>query len=272
MIEAGFATHVGRRSSNQDNALLDQTRGVFAVADGVGGAHAGEEAAALVCTEVRQASLRGQPLTQGILNGHEKLRDLSREKAADQYSATTIACLGLYLRRAEVAWVGDSRVYLSRQGQLLQMTRDHVVDGQNHVLTQALGAPMVKPIEIDHLEMDRQDGDVWLICSDGLYSVVDEAIILDRLMQPLSAQKIADELLDRALRGGADDNVTLVIIRDLPTGVIPSRSESRGKEAKVTEVVSESTLPASSLNTSVGYVRWVVIAVAVALILNWIAG
>lgn len=274
MTEAGFATHIGRRSSNQDNALLDPSGVVYAVADGVGGARAGEEAAAVVCAEVFQARRRGQPLSQGILNGHEKLRIQAREQTADQYSASTIACLELHKSRAEVAWVGDSRVYLSRGGNLLQMTQDHVVDGQTHVLTQALGAPMAKPIEIEHLEIDRQEGDVWLICSDGLYTVIEESVLLECLMQPISAQKIANELLDRALRGGADDNVTLVVVKDrmsVAASLTEKRSVVSSPAPALQDVATTAELPSG--RGAIGkYLLWLVIAIAVAWVLNGLVG
>ncbi len=237
MVQVGFASHSGRRASNQDNALVDVGASLFAVADGVGGGASGEEAAALVCNELLQAHRRGQPLSQGILNGHQELRKLARGLDQARYCASTIASLMFYQHRAEVAWVGDSRVYLVRDGQLLQMTTDHSVAGQRHVLTQALGAPLPHPLRVDLVQTGRQEGDIWLLCSDGLHTVVDDQVLLDHLCTEGSAQRRADRLLELALQRGADDNVTLILIldagRDDASEVAPVVRADAGGRAEV---------------------------------------
>lgn len=248
-MQVGFASHSGRRTSNQDNALFDMKQGIFAVADGVGGGSSGEEAAAIVCIELMQAHRRGQPLSQGILNGHQELRKLAKSLQRSRYCASTIASLGFFQRRAEVAWVGDSRVYLLRNGQLLQMTTDHSVEGQQHVLTQAIGAPLEHPLKVDLMEISRQEGDVWLLCSDGLYTVVDDEALLDCLASGLSAQAMANRLLDQALRQGADDNVTLLLVRD---GNTASGLDKASNTQSATAVTARQSAQQTARQTEVG--------------------
>lgn len=223
-MQAGFATHTGKRSSNQDNALLHESLQCFAVADGVGGGESGEEASAAVCLQLVQSARSAQPLVQGILNAHESLRATRRAAAGDRYSASTVAVVRFSQAQAELAWVGDSRIYLVRGDRLIQMTQDHVVEGEDHVLTQAIGAPLAGPLQTGSRQIRREPGDIWLVCSDGLYNVVPEDVLLERLSERGSAKKMAKSLLDEALRRGPDDNITVIVLREPP--VIPPETNS----------------------------------------------
>lgn len=213
-MQVGFITHTGRRPSNQDNALVDPERAVYAVADGVGGGNAGEVAAATVCLELARALRQGMPCSQGLLNAHQELRKRALEDRAAGYSASTIAGVSFHRRQAEIWWVGDSRVYLVRDRELLQLTHDHRLEGAQHILTQAIGAPLPHPLRIASLAMPRRAGDVWLVCTDGLYNTVEPEQVLDCVLRGLNPQDMAEELQSRSLRQGADDNLTLILIRD----------------------------------------------------------
>ena len=127
-----------------------------------------------------------------------------------------------------VGHVGDSRAYRLRGGELEQITQDHSIVAEllrnnvitaemarNHpyrnVITRAVGVdPAVIPDVIDE---DKQPGDVWLVCSDGLYNMVSDDVIRDTLMQSETDDQAADCLLSLALENGGADNITFVICR-----------------------------------------------------------
>lgn len=254
-MQAGFRTHIGQRDSNQDNGLMDLERGLFAVADGVGGGQLGEEASASVCLVLERSTQQGQPLIQGILNAHEALRETTRNEGGRQYSATTIAALQLKGEEANICWVGDSRVYLVRDGRLLQMTEDHALEGEQHVLTQAVGAPLGKPMEAGTHCYKRQEGDIWLLCSDGFYNLLPDQDLLDILSLENAADDLAARLMQTALENGPDDNLTLLVVRD---------SVNSPENAEVLELFGDHQ--GAEADEPKPMARWAVVAMVFALI------
>ena len=141
---------------------------------------------------------------------------------------TTVTVLWEDGKRVLVGHVGDSRAYRLRGGELEQITQDHSIVAEllrnnvitaemarNHpyrnVITRAVGVdPAVIPDVIDE---DKQPGDVWLVCSDGLYNMVSDDVIRDTLMQSETDDQAADCLLSLALENGGADNITFVICR-----------------------------------------------------------
>ncbi|AZZ95181.1 serine/threonine-protein phosphatase [Hahella sp. KA22] len=225
LMQVGFATHTGRRQQNQDNGLVDESTSLYAVADGVGGGDSGEVASASVCQSMQRAVHAGHPLEQAILLAHQSLLgdDISGERG---YAASTVVALHAHSDEMEVAWVGDSRVYLLRDDLIMQMTEDHSVAQRStglseeeaarirHVLTQAVGAAGESGLHVDAYRVPRQAGDVWLMCSDGLHGVVSEERIQEVLARRGNSQSKADELVEIALTNGADDNVTVLVVTD----------------------------------------------------------
>jgi len=224
-MDVGFITHTGQRKQNQDNALIDQDIGLYAVADGVGGGDSGEIASASVCMSLRQKLLAGVGLVDAISGAHQIL--LSQPIAgASGYAASTIVAVEQDKHQMKLAWVGDSRIYLLRAGNLYQLSEDHSVVQQvqglseremqrmRHVLTQAVGVAGEDGLIVDTCNVNRFPGDSWLLCSDGLHGVLSGETIRELLGSSAAAQDIAARLLQMALDNDADDNVTLVVMKE----------------------------------------------------------
>jgi serine/threonine protein phosphatase PrpC len=232
-LRTGAATDVGRvRTNNQDQLLV--TTELFAVADGMGG-HAAGEVASLTAVEALKAAYRVHGGTEGLVAAAEHANRSIWEQAQGNPElhgmGTTLVAVALVNEddedRLAVVNVGDSRVYLLRQGELEQLTTDHslvqelVDDGQlteieatvhpqRHVLTRALGVD--SEVKVDMLEVLPMKGDRLLLCSDGLpreLTDVQVASILRRLADPSDA---ARELVSAAKKHGGNDNITVVIV------------------------------------------------------------
>jgi protein phosphatase len=232
MIEFGHGTHVGlRRTRNEDTYYADPTLGLFLVADGMGGHQHGEVASALVRDAVVDMVARGQSLPDAVRGAGARLLDYARGSHADTLPmGTTVAALRLVDEGYEVAWVGDSRVYLWQDG-LRQISHDHslvqelVATGsldpalaarhpQRNVITQALGITASEQLHIGMARGQLAQGMAFLLCSDGLTEEVgDRAIAAIVGRQDLAAQECVDHLLLAALDGGGKDNVTVIVAR-----------------------------------------------------------
>lgn len=140
---------------------------------------------------------------------------------------TTMTLLWEGERRILIGHVGDSRAYRLRDGKLSQITQDHSVVGEllrnqvitpemakkhpyRNIITRAVGIDPV--VEVDVLSEDKQLDDLWLVCSDGLYNMVDDQDI-EEILNTLNEEKAADRLLELALEHGGTDNITFVLGR-----------------------------------------------------------
>jgi serine/threonine protein phosphatase PrpC len=231
MIEFGHGTHGGlRRTRNEDTYYADASLGLFLVADGMGGHQHGEVASALVREAMIERVTRGQCLIEAVNGAAERLLSHPRDRDDLLPMGTTIAALHTSSDGYEVAWVGDSRIYMW-QRELRQISHDHslvqaLVEAgqldrtqaaqhpQRNVLTQALG---VTPMEQLHIGMARGKllpGMTFLICSDGLTDAVSDTSIARTVGRAeLAAQECVDQLILSALDGGGDDNITTLIVR-----------------------------------------------------------
>lgn len=232
MIEFGHGTHVGlRRASNEDTYYADPALGLFLVADGMGGHQHGEVASALVRDAIVQQVARGRGLAEAVRGAGERLLRQAGGASDALPMGTTVAALHLVGERYEVAWVGDSRIYLWQQGTLRQVSHDHslvqelVAAGQldpalagrhpqRNVLTQALGVTAVEHLHIGMARGDAAPGSAFVLCSDGLTESLSDAAIA-RIVgrHDLAAQECVDHLLLAALDGSADDNITAILAR-----------------------------------------------------------
>lgn len=224
-------THQGLvRSSNQDSLLVDQ--GVYGVADGMGG-HKGGETASRVAVQVIKNALRGKKpetraLEVGVEAANRRIFDMSRHDSALSGMGTTLTFLWEAGKEVHLCHVGDSRAYLLRNGKLKQITDDHslVADllrsnmispevARTHpyrnVITRAVGVDPV--VTADIFALDKQEGDLWLICSDGLTNMVPDETIESVLKDAENEETAADELLALALEKGGTDNITFVLCR-----------------------------------------------------------
>lgn len=226
-------SHAGRvREVNEDACLEQPGRGLWAVADGMGGHSLGEFASRLAIRSLADLP-PPQNLKQYVALAQERLQGANRrlrDEAARrdvQLIGTTIAALLVSQRECACLWAGDSRIYLYRKGRLRQLTRDHSeveavrsrrarkADDTLHlppsnVITRALGAEETIEIECETIQV--LDGDVFLLCSDGLSNEVAEAAIEHALL-PGNCRQASQELLDLALEHGGRDNITAVVVR-----------------------------------------------------------
>ena len=224
-------TDVGRvRRSNQDALIIGG--GLAGVADGMGGHNGGEIASG----ETRDGILRElsgkTPDRQALREAVEKINleiwDRQEKDASLTGMGTTLTLLWPSETEMLVAQVGDSRAYLIRDGQVRQVTEDHSLVGdmvRRGVLTEEQAAchPMRNyitravgtedTIEADLFTEERKAGDRWLVCSDGLYSMISRGA-LEELVRKENAEEAADALLQAALEGGGRDNITLILMTD----------------------------------------------------------
>jgi protein phosphatase len=226
-------SHAGRvREVNEDACLEQPGRGAWAVADGMGGHALGEFASRLAIRSLADLA-PPQTLEHHVALAQERLQGANRrlrDEAARRdvpLIGTTIAALLVWQRKCACLWAGDSRIYLYRGGRLGQLTRDHseieavrsrrarTGDDTLHlpasnVITRALGAE--DTIEVDCETLEVLDGDIFLLCTDGLTNEVAEAAIEQALL-PGNCRQAAQELLDLALEHGGRDNITAVVVR-----------------------------------------------------------
>jgi len=232
MIEFGHSTHVGlRREHNEDTYYADANLGLWLVADGMGGHEHGEVASALARDTLVREVGKGAALIPAIQLADEEIIRHSTKRSEALPMGTTIAALRITGERDfEVAWVGDSRVYLWNNG-LKQLSQDHsyvqeLIDqgaitseqARNHphrnVVTQALGVTDPQSLRVASMRGELNPGMQLLICSDGLTEEVkDSAIAAIVGRTELSAQECVDHLVLAALDGGGSDNVTVILVR-----------------------------------------------------------
>jgi protein phosphatase len=230
--EQAYRSDTGRqRNANEDSFFVRAP--IFVVADGMGGAQAGEVASKAAADAFDVDLPDGPPervLRETILSANRKIHDLARTDPSRAGMGTTLTAAVLSAEREEVAigHVGDSRAYRLRDGRLEQLTRDHslveemrrkgqLTDAQaedhpqRSIITRALGPePEVEP---DVQTVSAAPGDVFLLCSDGLTTMLDEARIAKLLAGGTSMDAAVRALIDEANRAGGRDNITALAFR-----------------------------------------------------------
>ena len=232
-ILSAFRTDVGKvRANNQDAPIVSEKLRLYGVADGMGG-HKGGEVASTSARDDLLRELEGKTPAVATLSGaiEEVNRQIYHQQEHDDAltgMGTTLSVLWMSDNFVYIGHVGDSRVYLLRDGEFKQMTLDHSLveqlvregvlteeEAQNHpmrnIITRAIGTD--ESVEVDVVVEERRKGDLWLACSDGLHGLVDDRQMRDALRQ-YAPEKAADVLLKAALDAGGRDNVTLVIVHD----------------------------------------------------------
>jgi PPM family protein phosphatase len=230
------------RRHNEDRSLARPA--VLAVADGMGGALAGEVAAQVAVEAVAglSAPVTADDVRQALQEANRAIRRMAAEDPDKAGMGTTLTTALLAGDRLDVVHVGDSRAYLWRDGELRQLTEDHSVvaelvrrgslsaeDAENHphrnVITRALGAE--PEVVADTVSEPLRDGDVVLLCSDGLSSYVPERDIAAALAAAGSLREAAAALVERANAAGGTDNVTVVLAR---AGLAPAQGGTAESE------------------------------------------
>ena len=233
-FECVTRTHVGLRRKLNEDAVLDcGDAGIWAVADGMGGHDAGEVASAMVVEALSRLSPAAsfddlaEKAVTALHEANTALRDLARLGARDGTIGTTVVGLAIGDDRYRCFWAGDSRGYRVRDGRIAQLTRDHSLvqdlvdagmieadEAEGHpnanVVTRAVGATDV--LRVDAVGGEVRGGDTFMLASDGLTRLVNEAELLAGL-RGANLAKSADHFIELALARGAPDNVSFVIVR-----------------------------------------------------------
>jgi len=233
-VRAAGATHVGKKGKHNGEPMgLDEVQAVYVLADGMGGYAAGEVASQMcVDTILRSYKTgdfggdpilglppRGDELVRAIQTANTEILTESRANESRAGMGTTVVAARFMptKQRLYIAHVGDSRLYRVRKDELVQLTTDHTL-GQQGVtgpaaqkLSRAVG--VFDEIEVD-LNIDvPEPGDVYLICSDGLFKMVHELRIVEILAEQQDAEKAAQSLVDEANARGGKDNISVIVLR-----------------------------------------------------------
>lgn len=230
-VSAGVSDVGKARTTNEDSMLEMADRGIWAVADGVGGQDAGDVASRMLTDALRQ--VHGGDLQARIDDARCRIEDVDRHlrhlaaRPVDAMaSASTIVVLAAGADGGAFVWAGDSRIYRLRDGRLEQCTKDHslvqsmVDDGRlsaadarahakRNVITRAVGGGAELCLDVAYA--DVQFGDRYLLCSDGVHGSLDDAEIADVLRQG-SCDTASVALVNLVLARGAPDNTTAVVV------------------------------------------------------------
>ena len=230
-------TDTGRQRRANEDSLLARAP-LFVVADGMGGAQAGEVASRIAVEAfqpgIADASHPERELAELARSANERIHSLSHSNAEQAGMGTTLTALYVGEHEVAIAHVGDSRAYCLREGKLLRLTDDHtlvdelmrqgrltpeeaVEHPQRSVITRALGPEGA--VEVDTRSFQARAGDVYLLCSDGLTTMVPEQDIATVLNSHTGLHDAGEALIRAANDAGGRDNVTVVLLRLKEVGV-----------------------------------------------------
>jgi protein phosphatase len=222
------ATDPGKRRRRNEDAYVVEPP-LFAVADGMGGAQAGEIAARIAAGALRESPDRSgeEAVVELIKEANRRVYEAAAGDEARSGMGTTITAALVEGDRVQIGHVGDSRAYRIREGRLEQLTEDHslvaelVRSGrlspeeadthpQRSVITRTVGTD--PDVDVDTFSVDARPGDVFMLCSDGLTTMVSDEAILDLVERNRAGlDKAAKALVDAANKGGGEDNITIVL-------------------------------------------------------------
>ena len=218
-VDSAGTTHVGYvRGRNEDSLLHEPERGLFIVADGLGGHPAGD-VASRIATETLDEELDagaldddpGGAIQRAVQAAHQAIVQETRRAPSTEGMGTTVVVAWTDGRRLVLGNVGDSRAYRLRDGELTQLTSDDVFEAAyGRSLTQALGSS--SDITTQLIDDELEPDDRLLLCTDGLTDMVDDTLIADLLGGEGGAQRVADRLAASALDHGGYDNVTVIVV------------------------------------------------------------
>lgn len=244
-------TNVGLvRDLNEDSILAKPDKNLWAVADGMGGYEAGNVASQMVVASLQQMEdVSGlndwvNKLEDNLLDVNQRIREYADIMLDGRTLGSTVVSLSIKGRVGVCLWAGDSRLYRLRNHQLMQLSRDHsqvqeqiqkgymtAEQAENHpdsnVITRAVGAH--KQLYVDINVFSVQLGDIFLLCSDGLYNMVSKEALTDVLQsQPIG--KAIDTLLQQALDAGGSDNISLILVKG-EQGTLPDSSRRSSEQS-----------------------------------------
>lgn len=224
-----------KRSNNEDAFVVRSEEGFIALADGMGGAAAGEVASQVFMEAVLEVfSKTEEPSEREILKlvqesfqvANERILSLARKNPNYQGMGCTAELLAFHNQDYVLGHVGDSRTYLFRQGQLRQLSHDHsLIQNQidqglitptaakrhslRNVILRAVG--INEWLAVDLVRGKCLPGDLFLLCSDGLTDMVNDSSIQERLLRPLNLAQKVETLIELAKSAGGEDNITVIL-------------------------------------------------------------
>lgn len=243
ILEVHGLSDVGRaRTHNEDSFVSIPELGLFVVADGLGGHRHGEVASRLAVDSIQQAieaaprapadDPDGAPppadiLRRAVERAHGRVLEAIDRDGTLVGMGTTVVAMWVHDGCAAIAHVGDSRAYCLRGGELVQLTEDHswvreqVLEGHlseaqarehplRNIVTQALGG--FDPVSVEVVEQEVRSGEVYLLCSDGLTTMLDDAEIAACIAAEGTLEGRGEELIRRANERGGLDNITVVLV------------------------------------------------------------
>jgi PPM family protein phosphatase len=248
VVEQAGLTDVGRqREANEDNLVLAAP--VFAVADGMGGARAGEVASQIAAEAFRDPRDPGrtpeQQLEQVAQEANRRIYDLALRDQSRRGMGTTLTATLVDGDCVSIGHVGDSRAYRLREGKLEQLTQDHSLVAelersgqltpeaaehhpQRSIITRALGPE--REVEVDTHTHPARDGDVYVLCSDGLTGMISDDELATLVRGAPSLESAAEALVRAANQSGGKDNITVVLFRLEDDGAGPAGDPPTAEE------------------------------------------
>jgi protein phosphatase len=224
------------RENNEDNCLVDGALGLYLLADGMGGARAGERASQMavetVAEMVRRAGRRdSQVLLQAVEEANRRVVEAAHRDPSLEGMGTTLVATLAVDETLNIASVGDSRAYVCDEGGLRVITDDQTwvnevgrpmgLDEESlrshpwrHVLTMAIGAST--PLTVNYYAVELNPGSLFLMCSDGLHGVVEPQELEEILRHGrngVSLEESCRRLIEAAKQAGGPDNITAVLVR-----------------------------------------------------------
>lgn len=229
-------TNVGMvRTVNEDSIMQNPESGIWAVADGMGGYEAGDVASNMIVTSLAEIKKCENldtfvdSIEDKIIDTNQRILEYSQIMHDGRMLGSTVVTLLIKGQVGVCLWAGDSRLYMLRNNQLQQLSRDHshvqelldqgaitAEDAINHpdgnVITRAVGTS--EELFIDISVFNVQLGDTFLLCSDGLYNSVDEYEIENK-MKSQDTDDAVKQLIINALENGAPDNVSIIVVKSV---------------------------------------------------------
>ncbi len=256
LVQRAAATDPGKRRRRNEDAYVVEPP-LFAVADGMGGAQAGEIAARIAASVLRE-SPGEEAVVELIKEANRRVYEAATDDEARSGMGTTITAALVEDGTVQIGHVGDSRAYRIRDGQLEQLTEDHSlvaelvrsgkltpeeadVHPQRSVITRTVGTD--PDVDVDTFSVDARPGDVFMLCSDGLTTMVaDESIREIVQRHRANLDKAVRALVDAANEGGGEDNITIVLFEIGESGVAREDTATLPLAAEAEPAADEETL------------------------------
>ncbi len=241
-------TNVGVvRQHNEDSVLAMPDEQFWAVADGMGGYEAGNVASSMIVSALQELKSEERlnrlvnSIEDRVLDVNHRILEYSDIMLDGRTFGSTVVTLAIKGRAGVCIWAGDSRLYRYRNQQLVQLSRDHsqvqeqIQQGyitaeqaehhpESNVITRAVGVN--RELYVDINVFGAQLGDIFVLCSDGLYNMVSKQEIADTLASK-SIDQAVDSLIEQAIEQGGDDNISVVLIKG-EQGSIPRSMQEAG--------------------------------------------